>query len=270
MAPTQLSIVLERLLNELGIADLSTFEAVLMHDTGAVLDAIRSTAAAAEAGAAAYASSATSNVVVPPGSTATADVISARHIYAAQGQHLPHSRQHRRAKHANVSDIHAAASSASAEVLLRQELEEKLRSQTKELASEQRSANAMKKALASARVELAAAQELRRSDCDNLRRAQQAAKRDIKAAERMADQANHAARAECEWRIGEMRAKMQAELREQLDALQISMEAEARRADAAEAERSRLYDKMEGIMRTREGLIDALAEAQRKREYSDC
>ena len=27
MAPTQLSIVLERLLNELGIADLSTFEA---------------------------------------------------------------------------------------------------------------------------------------------------------------------------------------------------------------------------------------------------
>ena len=154
-------------------------------------------------------------------------------------------------------------------MLLRQELEEKLRSQTKELASEQRSANAMKKALASAH-ELAAAQELRRSDCDNLRTAQQAAKRDIKAAERMADQANHAARAECEWRIGEMRAKMQAELREQLDALQISMEAEARRADAAEAERSRLYDKMEGIMRTREGLIDALAEAQRKREYSDC
>ena len=168
------------------------------------------------------------------------------------------------------SDIHAAARSASAEMLLRQELEEKLRSQTKELASEQRSANAMKKALASARDELAAAQELRRSDCDNLRRAQQAAKRDIKAAERMADQANHAARAECEWRIGEMRAKMQAELREQLDALQISMEAEARRADAAEAERSRLYDKMEEIMRTREGLIDALAEAQRKREYSDC
>ena len=59
---------------------------------------------------------------------------------------------------------------------------------------------------------------------------------------------------------------MQAKMREQLDALQISMEAEARRADAAEAERSRLYDKMEGIMRTREGLIDALAEAQRKRE----
>jgi len=47
MAPTQLSIVLERMLNELGIADLSTFEARLMHDTGAVLDAIRSTAAAA-------------------------------------------------------------------------------------------------------------------------------------------------------------------------------------------------------------------------------
>ena len=151
-------------------------------------------------------------------------------------------------------------------MLLRQELEEKLRSQTKELASEQRSASAVKKALASARAELAAAQELRRSDRDNLRTAQLAVKRDIKAAERMADQANHAARAECEWRIGEMRAKMQAELREQLDALQISMEAEARRADAAEAERSRLYDKMEGIMRTREGLIDALAEAQRKRE----
>ena len=155
-------------------------------------------------------------------------------------------------------------------MLLRQELEEKLRSQTKELASEQRSASAVKKALASARAELAAAQELRRSDRDNLRTAQQAAKRDIKAAERMADEVTHAARADFEWRIGEMRAKMQAELREQLDALQISMEAEARRADAAEAERSRLYDKMEGIMRTREGLIDALAEAQRKREYSDC
>ena len=39
-----------------------------------------------------------------------------------------------------------------------------------------------------------------------------------------------------------------------------------RRADAAEAGGQRL----EGIMRTREGLIDALAEAQRKREYSDC
>ena len=145
-----------------------------------------------------------------------------------------------------------------------------MRSQTKELASEQRSASAVKKALASARAELAAAQERRRSDRDNLRTAQQAAKRDIKAAERMADEVTHAARADFEWRIGEMRAKMQAELREQLDALQISMEAEARRADAAEAERSRLYDKMEGIMRTREGLIDALAEAQRKREYSDC
>ena len=71
-----LSIVLEGLLNELGIADLSTFEALLLHDTGAVLDAIRSTAAAAEAGAAAYASSATSNVVVSPGRTATAGVIS--------------------------------------------------------------------------------------------------------------------------------------------------------------------------------------------------
>ena len=105
------------------------------------------------------------------------------------------------------------------------------------LASEQRSASAVKKALASARAELAAAQERSRSDRDNLRTAQQATKRDIKAAERMADEAKNAARAECEWRIGEMRAKMQAELREQLDALQISMEAEARRADAAEAGR---------------------------------
>ena len=68
----------------------------------------------------------------------------------------------------------------------------------------------------------------------------------------MADEAKNAARAECEWRIGEMRTKMQAELREQLDALQISMEAEARRADAAKAERSRLYDKMEGIICARE------------------
>ena len=87
----------------------------------------------------------------------------------------------------------------------------------------------------------------------------------------MADEVSQAARADLRWRIGEMRAKIQAELREQLDALQISMEAEARRADAAEAERSRLYDKMEGIMRTREGLIVALAEAQLgKHEYSDC
>ena len=66
MAPTQLSIVLERMLNELGIADLSTFEAVLMHDTGAVVDAVRSTAAAAEAGAAAYASSATRAMLLCP------------------------------------------------------------------------------------------------------------------------------------------------------------------------------------------------------------
>ena len=248
MAPTQLSIVLERLLNELGIADLSTFEAVLMHDTGAVLDAIRSTAAAAEAGAAVYASSATSNVVVCPSSTATAGVISGQHNGSISRTLVSTDAQ----TTLKGSDIHAAASSASAEVLLRQELEEKLRSQTKELASEQRSASAVKKALASARAELAAAQELRRSDRDNLRTAQQAAKRDIKAAERMADEVKHAARADFEWRIGEMRAKMQAELREQLDALQISMEAEARRADAAEAERSRLYDKMEGIICARE------------------
>ena len=240
--------MLEGLLNELGTADLSTLEAMLKHDTGAVLDAIRSTAAAAEAGAAAYASSATSNVVVSPGSTATAGVISVQHKGSFSRTLVSTDAQ----TTLKGSDIHAAASSATAEMLLRQELEEKLRSQTKELASEQRSANAMKKALASARDELAAAQELRRSDSDNLRTAQQAAKRDIKAAERMADQANHAARAECEWRIGEMRAKMQAELREQLDALQISMEAEARRADAAEAERSRLYDKMEGIICARD------------------
>ena len=43
-----LSIVLEGLLNELGTADLSTLEAMLKHDTGAVLDAIRSTAAQTE------------------------------------------------------------------------------------------------------------------------------------------------------------------------------------------------------------------------------
>ena len=39
-----------------------------------------------------------------------------------------------------------AASSATAEMLLRQELEEKLRSQSKELASEQRSASTVKNA----------------------------------------------------------------------------------------------------------------------------
>ena len=183
-----------------------------------------------------------------PSSTATAGVISGQHNGSISRTLVSTDAQ----TTLKGSDIHAAASSATAEMLLRQELEEKLRSQTKELASEQRSANAMKKALASARDELAAAQELRRSDCDNLRRAQQAAKRDIKAAERMADEVTHAARADFEWRIGEMRAKMQAELREQLDALQISMEAEARRADAAEAERSRLYDKMEGIICARD------------------
>ena len=93
----------------------------------------------------------------------------------------------------------------------------------------------MKRALASAWAELAAAQELRRSDRGNLRTAQLAVKRDIKAAERMADEVKHTARADFEWRVGEMRAMMQAELREQLAALQILMEAEARRADAAEA-----------------------------------
>ena len=185
MAPTQLSIVLEGLLNELGTADLSTLEAMLKHDTGAVLDAIRSTAAAAEAGAAAYASSATSNVVVCRSSTATAGAISVQHEGSISRTLVSTDAQ----TTLKGSDIHAAASSATAEMLLRQELEEKLRSQTKELASEQRSANAMKRALASARDELAAAQELRRSDSDNLRTAQQAAKRDIKAAERMADEA---------------------------------------------------------------------------------
>ena len=142
-----------------------------------------------------------------PSSTATAGVISGQHNGSISRTLVSTDAQ----TTLKGSVIHAAASSASAtEVLLRQELEEKLRSQTKELASEQRSAGAVKGALASARAELAAAQELRRSDRDNLRTAQQAAKRDIKAAERMADQANHAARAECEWRIGEMRAKMQA------------------------------------------------------------
>ena len=194
MAPTQLSIVLEGLLNELGTADLSTLEAMLKHDTGAVLDAIRSTTAAAEAGAAVYASSATSNVVVCPSSTATAGVISGQHNGSISRTLVSTDAQ----TTLKGSDIHAAASSASAEVLLRQELEEKLRSQTKELASEQRSASAVKKALASARAELAAAQERRRSDRDNLRTAQQAAKRDIKAAERMADEVSHAARADFE------------------------------------------------------------------------
>ena len=118
MAPTQLSIVLERLLNELGIANLSMFEAVLMHDTGAVLDAVRSTAAAAEAGAA-------SNVVVCRSSTATAGVISGQHNGSISRTLVSTDAQ----TTLPGSDIHAAASSASAEVLLRQELEEKLRSQ---------------------------------------------------------------------------------------------------------------------------------------------
>ena len=37
----------------------------------------------------------------------------------------------------------------------------------------------------------------------------------------------------------------------------------------ADQDAGRLHNKMEGIMHTREGLIIALAEAQRKREYSD-
>ena len=106
MAPTQLSIVLERMLNELGIADL-TFEAVLMHDTGAVLDAIRSTAAAAEAGAAAYASSATSNVVVCRSSTATAGAISVQHEGSISRTLVSTDAQ----TTLKGSDIHAAASS---------------------------------------------------------------------------------------------------------------------------------------------------------------
>ena len=123
MAPTQLSIVLERMLNELGIADLSTFEAVLMHDTGAVLDAVRSTATAAEAGAAAYASSATSNVVVCPSSTATAGVISGQHNGSISRTLVSTDAQ----TTLKGSDIHAAASSATAEMLLRQEIPEKTR-----------------------------------------------------------------------------------------------------------------------------------------------
>ena len=123
MAPTQLSIVLERMLNELGIADLSTFEAVLMHDTGAVLDAVRSTATAAEAGAAAYASSATSNVVVCPSSTATAGVISVQHKGSFSRTLVSTDAQ----TTLKGSDIHAAASSATAEMLLRQEIPEKTR-----------------------------------------------------------------------------------------------------------------------------------------------
>ena len=149
MAPTQLSIVLERLLNELGEADFSTLEAMLKHDTGALLDAIRSTTAAAEAGAAVYASSATSNVVVCPSSTATAGVISGQHNGSISRTLVSTDAQ----TTLKGSDIHAAASSATAEVLgLRQELEEKLRSQTKELASEQRSASAMSRYEEGARV----------------------------------------------------------------------------------------------------------------------
>ena len=107
MAPTQLSIVLEGLLNELGTADLSTLEAMLKHDTGAVLDAIRSTTAAAEAGAAVYASSATSNVVVCPSSTATAGVISGQHNGSISRTLVSTDAQ----TALKGSDIHAAASS---------------------------------------------------------------------------------------------------------------------------------------------------------------
>ena len=139
--------MLEGLLNELGIADLSTFEALLLHDTGAVLDAIRSTAAAAEAGAAAYASSATSNVVVSPGSTATAGVISVQHKGSFSRTLVSTDAQ----TTLKGSDIHAAVSSASAEMLLPGSgVGREVAVTVKELASEQqRSANAVKKAPAS-------------------------------------------------------------------------------------------------------------------------
>ena len=75
---------------------------------------------------------------------ATADVISAEHKGSFSRTLVSTDAQ----TTLKGSDIHAAASSATAEMLLRQELEEKLRSQTKELASEQRSASAVKKALA--------------------------------------------------------------------------------------------------------------------------
>ena len=76
-----------------------------------------------------------------PSSTATAGVISGQHNGSISRTLVSTDTQ----TTLKGSDIHAAASSASAEVLLRQELEEKLRSQTKELASEQRSASAVKR-----------------------------------------------------------------------------------------------------------------------------
>ena len=97
--------------------------------------------------------------------------------------------------------------------------------------------------------------KLRRSDRDNLRRAQQAAKRDIKAAERMADEAKHAARAECEWRIGEMRAKMQADGASSSTRCRFRWR-QRRGALMPQPRRSggevkALYNKMEGIICTR-------------------
>ena len=149
-------------------------------------------------------------------------------------------------------------------------LEEKLRSQTKELASEQCFASAVK--LASARDE-PAAQELRRSDCDNLRTAQQAAKRDIKAAERMADEAKHAARASvsgvsarcgprCRLSCASSSTRCRFRWRQRRGALM----PQRRRAREVKAVRQDGGD----YAHTRERLILALAEAQRKRKYSDC
>ena len=114
--------MLEGLLNELGIADLSTFEALLLHDTGAVLDAIRSTAAAAEAGGVRRLMPARPRamVVVSPSRFATAGVISVQHKGSFSRTLVSTDMQ----TTLRGLDIHAAA---SAEMLLRQELEEKLR-----------------------------------------------------------------------------------------------------------------------------------------------
>ena len=67
-------------------------------------------------------------------------------------------------------------------------------------------------------------------------------------------------------------------MREQLDAMQLSMAAEAaeagllvemERADLAEVDRGIALDKVRDLEDTREGLLIALRESQRKRAYSD-
>ena len=166
----------------------------------------------------------------------------------------------------------AAAANSAATALI---LEEKLAAKTKQLASEQQAVKKLNKTVAAVQAERAKAA---RAICDGqvaCEAAQQRAQRDVQAAQRASDEVKRTAEASCEWRL--------AEMREQLDAMQLSMAGEAKRADTAEAallaemeradvaevDRDIALDKVRDLEDTREGLLIALRESQCKRAYSD-